>query len=389
MEEDMADIEKDILVLKRKLDEVNGQLIASYKRLGKRLLLSGSVPSSIDDELVLSYNKMLEERTLLTSNILEIKSSYERLTELYKFKKQISKSLKETDSSISKLKARFALSFYKSFKNLDYFTTLDGEIEKAEKEIEALSASTEALDEEKKDAGFLSKFNINRKIAGNKFKISLLKKNIEKRLCKHSNEIFEAEDVSSLLDEGKMMDEEINLYKTILEEETSKKDLDARILDIEEEERFLLDKMQGLCGNISHSKQISNLNLQIKKIDESVDEILKNIAIEFVTPLLGDISEVSEELASYSDDVKEIKDLKLQIETINYNIEYCNLNLKKDSISNRITYMNKAIENCEKEIKNYETRIEKLKEDIETGNNEKEEISDELIRLENLIREGK
>lgn len=385
----MADIEKDILVLKRKLDEVNGQLIASYKRLGKRLLLSGSVPSSIDDELVLSYNKMLEERTLLTSNILEIKSSYERLTELYKFKKQISKSLKETDSSISKLKARFALSFYKSFKNLDYFTTLDGEIEKAEKEIEALSASTEALDEEKKDAGFLSKFNINRKIAGNKFKISLLKKNIEKRLCKHSNEIFEAEDVSSLLDEGKMMDEEINLYKTILEEEISKKDLDARILDIEEEERFLLDKMQGLCGNISHSKQISNLNLQIKKIDESVDEILKNIAIEFVTPLLGDISEVSEELASYSDDVKEIKDLKLQIETINYNIEYCNLNLKKDSISNRITYMNKAIENCEKEIKNYETRIEKLKEDIETGNNEKEEISDELIRLENLIREGK
>lgn len=385
----MADIEKDILVLKRKLDEANGQLTASYKRFGKRLLLSSAVPSSIDDELVLSYNKMLEERSLLTGNVLEIKASYERLAELYKFKKQISKSLKETDSSISKLKARFVLSLYKSFKNFDYFTMLDSEIEKAEKEIEELSTSTESLDEEKKDVGFLSKFNINRKIAGNKFKISLLKKNIEKKLCKHSNEIFEAEGVSSLVDEGNMMDEDINLYKTILEEETSKKDLDARILDIEEEERFLLDKMQGLCGNVSHSKQISNLNSQIKKIDESVDEILKNVAIGFVTPFLGEVLEVTEELASYSDDIKEIKELKLQIEIIKYNIEYCNLNLKKDSISNKIIYMNKAIENCEKEIKNYEARIEKLKEDIETGNNEKEEISDELIRLESLIREGK
>ena len=178
----MANIEKDILVLKRKLDEKNNELIASYKRLGKKLLLSDNDSSSINENLALSYSKMLEERALLTSNILEIKSSYERLTELYKFKKQISKSLKESDSSISKLKVRFALTFYKSFKDLEYFSMLDDEIEKAEIEIEELSSSTDALDEEKKEAGFLSKFNINRKIAGNKFKISLLKKNIEKKL---------------------------------------------------------------------------------------------------------------------------------------------------------------------------------------------------------------
>ena len=51
--------------------------------------------------------------------------------------------------------------------------------------------------------------------------------------------------------------------------------------------------------------------------------------------------------------------------------------------------MNKAIENCENEIKNYEKRIEKLKEDIETNNKEKEEIDEELIKLESLISEGK
>ena len=128
-EKDMANIEKDILVLKRKLDATNAELIASYKRLGKKLLLSNS-SSSVNEESVLSYNKMLEERALLTSNILEIKTSYERLTELAKFKKQISKSLKETDNSVSKLKLRFTLSFYKSFKDLDYFRLLDDEIEK-------------------------------------------------------------------------------------------------------------------------------------------------------------------------------------------------------------------------------------------------------------------
>lgn len=385
----MANIEKDILVLKRKLDEKNNELIASYKRLGKKLLLSDTDSSSINENLALSYSKMLEERALLTSNILEIKSSYERLTELYKFKKQISKSLKETDSSISKLKVRFALTFYKSFKDLEYFSMLDDEIEKAEIEIEELSSSTDALDEEKKEAGFLSKFNINRKIAGNKFKISLLKKNIEKKLCKHSSEIFEAEEVFSLLNEGKMDDELANLHKTIIEAEESRTDLENRVLDIEEEETFLLDKMQGLCGNISHSKQISNLNLQIKKIDEAVDETLKNIAIEFVAPFLDSTMTDIEDSCTYFDDIKEIICLKSQIKTIDHNIEYCNLNLKKDSISTKITYMNKAIENCENEIKNYEKRIEKLKEDIETNNKEKEEIDEELIKLESLISEGK
>lgn len=385
----MANIEKDVLVLKRKLDEFNDELTASCKRLGKRLLLSGSDLLSINEEMVLNYNKMLEERSLLTGNILEIKSSHERLTELSKFKKQISKSLKEADNSIAKLKARFAISFYGAFKELNYFSTLDDEIEEAEEEIEELLSSTQALDEEKKDAGFLGKFNINRKIAGNKFKISLLKKNIERRLCKHSDDIFEAEEVSNIFNEGKMTDEQMNLYKAISEEEMTKKDLDNRISDIEEEENFLIEKMQGLCENNSHLKQISNLNLQIKKIDENVDVILKSVAIDFVTPFLDESSEKIEKSIEYYDDIQEIKDLKLQIKTINYNIEYCNLNLKKDSISTKITYMNKAIENCEKEIKNYEERIEKLKEDIEASNEEKEEIGEELSKLEALIREGK
>jgi len=387
----MANIEKDVLVLKRKLDEFNDELIASYKRIGKKLLLSKAdlKTFSINEKSLFSYNEMLEERALLTSNILEIKSSYERLTELTKFKKQISKSLKETDSLISKLKARFAIAFYASFKELSYFENIDDEIEKLEKEIEDLESSTETLGEEKKEAGFLSKFNINRKIAGNKFKISLLKKNIERKLCKHSGEIFEAEEVSTLFNEGKMTDEEVTLYKAVQEEEVAKKDLDNRILDIEEEESFLLEKMQNLCENNSHTKQITNLNLQIKKIDESIDEILKAVAIDFINLYLDESLKGAEKPSEYFDDIQEVENLKSQIVTINYNIEYCNLNNRKDSISNKITYMNKAIENCENEIKNYEQRIEKLKEDIESSNEEKQNIARELSNLEALIKEGK
>ncbi|MGP1437885.1 MAG: coiled-coil domain-containing protein [Treponema sp.] len=390
----MANIEKDILILKRKLEEFNGELTASYKRLGKKLLLSfADCPTlPIDKDMVLEYNKMLEERSLLTNNILEIKSSNERLTELYKFKKQISKSLKETDSSISKLKARFALAFYKSFKDLNCFSTLDNEIEKIEAEIEELLSSTETLNEEKKEAGFLGKFNINRKIAGNKFKASMLKKNIEKKLCKHSNEIFVFEEVRSLFNEGKMTDEIKEIYKTILEEETSKKDLDNRICDIEEEERFIIEKLESLCKGVAYLKQVSNLNLKIKKIDENVDEILKNVAIKFASPFDDSANPATPDSSvyePYSDDIQEIINIKLQLKTINYNIEYCNLNSKKDSISNKITYMNKAIENCKEEIKNYEARIETLKEDIEASNKEKEEIKVQLNQLEELIKEGK
>lgn len=192
-----------------------------------------------------------------------------------------------------------------------------------------------------------------------------------------------------MFNEGKMTDELTSLYNTIFEEQTSKKDLDNRILDIEEEESFLLDKMQELCGSVQYSKQISNFNLQVKKIDEEVDELLKNIAVEFVSPFLDEASKDVESSDLYSDDIEEIRNLKLQVETIDYNIEYCNLSTKKDSISSKITYMTKAIENCKNEIKNYEQRIEKLKEDIENSNQEKQEIDKELSKLEILINEGK
>ena len=192
-----------------------------------------------------------------------------------------------------------------------------------------------------------------------------------------------------LFEEGKVTDEDMDIYKTIVEEQNSKKDLDNRISDIEEEENFLLEKLQGLCENIPHLKQISNLNLQIKKIDEDVDDILKDVAIEFVSPFLDESAEKNENYELYSDDIQEIENLKAQIETVNYNIEYCNLNLKKDSISTKITYMNKAIENCENEIKNYCQRIEKLKSDIKAHNIEKDGINTELIKLESLIKEGK
>lgn len=87
----MAYIEKDIKILKKKVEDCDGELLAFYKRLGLKLLAStaeeGKLSLPISEEYVLDYHRIVDERAQNTENILEIKSSYERLVELSKFKK--------------------------------------------------------------------------------------------------------------------------------------------------------------------------------------------------------------------------------------------------------------------------------------------------------------
>ena len=396
----MAYIEKDMRVLKRRLEDYNAELLDFYKRLGTKLLASttedGKQSLPISEEFVLDYHRVMEERAQDTENILEIKSSYERLSELSKFKKQISKSIKDADTSLLKLKGRFALSFYKEFGEISEFESLQGyeDIQDVEKNIKELVESNDELAEEKKEAGFLAKFNLNRKIASNKLKISLLKRNIEKLISKRSEEIFNFSSVEDIYNKAQMTGEIEEIYKNIKEEEEKRLDLESRISDISKEEAFLGEKMKDFCGGLSHSKRINALNDRIKEIDIEVDKILNESAIEFIKYFIGEDNKILSEKKesdeaiynSYSNELDEAISLKTEIALLNLNVEYCVINDKKETIINKIDSMNRSIENCEEGIKSYQKRISSLKESIEGSNREKDKLSKELLELESRIK---
>lgn len=396
----MAYIEKDMRILKKKSEDCNAELQAFYKRLGTKLLASTTenekLSLPINEEAVCDYHRIVDERAKDTENILEIKSSYERLVELSKFKKQIGKSIKDADSSLLKLKGRFALVFYKEFGQLSEFSTLQGyeDIEDTEKNIEDLIEASDAFNEEKKEAGFLAKFNLNRKIASNKLKISLLKRNIEKLIYKKSEEIFNFSAVEDLYNKAQMPEEIEEVYKRTKEEEEKKLDLESRIEDINKEESFLNEKMNDLCGGLSYSKRINSLNDRIKEIDIQVDKILKDVAIEFLNFFIGEDNKVLKDKKesdsaiydAYSAEIEEAVSLKDEIALLNLNVEYCTLNDKKEAIISKIDGMNRSIENCEEGIKSYQKRIHSLKESIEGSNKEKDKLSKELLELEKRMK---
>jgi len=396
----MVRIEKDISILKKKLDACNEELLSSYRKLGEAIL-SRSIEDDnnalpLDANIVLDYHKLVEERAETTESILEIKAAYDRLTELSKFKKQIVKSAKEIDISLTKSKSRFALLFYKAFGDNTEFSSLDGyeDIEKIEEDIKAILEANEAYSEEKKEANFLAKFNLNRKIAGNKLRMSLMRKNIEKAISKRSEDIFNFLSVTTLYEKGEMQEDLENLYKKIKLDEQTKLDLDGRLKDIQEEETFLNDKMQNVCDTLSYSRQVANLSQKVKDLDSKIDTTLQKASIDFLTLFIEEDNTIAKDAkdsnvySTYSKDIKEIASLRKELYLLNLNIEHCELANKKNSISNKIDAMNRVVDSCEEGIKSYQKRISSMKEGIEGSNKEISSIDDRLTELEATIKEG-
>ncbi len=398
----MADIEEDVKVLKKKSEELNEECSALYKNIANRLLSSADGEDAsfpfleTNKNAPLEHRKLVAERALATDTILEIKTGYDRLAELSKFKKQILKSIRDGADLIFKLKSRFALRFYKDFKGIREFLNLEGydDIEESEKQIADFVQANEVFSEEKREASFWAKFNLNRKIASNKLKISLLNKSIEKSLANRSSEVFDFLAVKDLYDRGEMQEDLKALYEKIIEESLSKAELENRMIAIKEEEDFLSEKMKEACKGLSNSKQISILNSTVQKLDEQIDDLLRAIAVEFLDLFLNERGQSKEKedfnaslYETYESDIQDVANIRKQINTVNLNIEYCGLLKEKEAILEKLESMNRTIEVCEEGIENYQKRISSLKSSIESCSSEKVKLAEKLQKLATLIYE--
>jgi len=394
----MAQLEKNVSVLTKKLKQTNEELVASYKKIGNKLILQvkedETVSSFVNNEAVASYNNLVEDRAQATKDILEIKSTSERLGELDKFKRQVMKSIKETDASQAKMKIRFSILLYKEHKNEISFASLDNydELQRIESSIDNLLLENEAFNEEKKDAGFLAKFNLNRKIAGNRLKISILRRTLEKQISKNATAICEFSAIKNLLDLGNV-GELRDIYEKIIENESLKNDMNVKLDGIQKESEILSNKLSDLSNGLSPSKQMTHLTQKVNTIDKEVDTLLQTVAIDFLKVFINEENELIKEKKDsdtaiykrYADDLDDILTIRHEIIMINLNLEYCDVTKKKEEAEYKITVMNNAIISCEEGIKNYQKRIDSLNTNIEESSRDIEAMDERLNELKTLI----
>jgi len=306
----------------------------------------------------------------------------------------VMKSIKEFEASQEKMKVRFSILLYKEHKNDISFASLENydEIQKTESSIDNLLLENETFTEEKKDAGFLAKFNLNRKIAGNRLKMSILKRTLEKQISKNANSICDFPMLEILL-ASENLGELKELYEKIVENENLKDDMNIRLDSIQEEADILSNKIDDLSSGLSPSKQVANLTHKVSVIDREVDEQLKKIAVDFINIFIKDENEEERKhkdiddtiYKHYEDDVEDILRIRYEISTINFNLEYCDVIRKKEETEYKITVMNHAIVNCEEGIKNYQKRIDSLNANIEESSREIEVMNERLNELKTLI----
>lgn len=95
----MKNTDKTIPVLTKELKEFEAGLTEACRSLGHRLLADSADPASgtalVSHEKIVQRQKLMDERAACTENILNIKSSGERITELKNFYAKSKRPIKQ------------------------------------------------------------------------------------------------------------------------------------------------------------------------------------------------------------------------------------------------------------------------------------------------------
>ncbi len=378
---------KTIPILRKEMAEYELELKNSYSNLGNKLFNDANNPTQdktiiTNDELI-EWQNLRDERENCSESILNIKKNSDRLSELNNFEKEINSASKTTTKKINQLKPKFLKTLYKDFAPNcpSVFSPVIDEIHQIEAEIATLSEAKSQLEQDKKSAGFFSKISFAPKFASNKRKISKLENKITDILTKNVTNIQDNTEIKNLYSFEAFSDEMKKQFEELSELYASMDESNKKLSSLNEETDFVTKTLSELGVEKNHSKRVSALNQEIKRIDSKLDEVLKNSGLRFVDEfydvegksLTGKPVD-SDALKDYTELLNRSSSLRKEIAKIQYNIQYC-------EVQEKITYENNKIANAERTIKNSEKSIEEAKARIQEAELNKQKAEDELVSL--------
>ena len=389
----MKSITKTIPVLTRELKELETELSGVYRLLGHKVLADSADPSSnktaAANTEIIKWQKLKDERASCTENILNIKSSGERITELKNFLRQIEKTNKAVKKDIEKTKSDFLWYLYKNtFASCtELFKNVQEAAAKQNKIIDEASAELEGLQAEKERAGFFSKLAVSHKITVKQGKIKKAEQEIKKALAESIADIRSCREVKTLYETDGFPAEIKSIYENLLHLYGGLEAGEERIGTINEEKKRVTAVLEELGAEKSAGKQLHFFTARIKETDAEIEAMAEkagsDYADTFYLPNGKPVAEASGPYTQdgYADYLERIRGFRVKIEKTKYDIEICRINGQIKNEEKKIENLHRIIKNSKTEIEKAEKRIAESKTGIKTAKEHIGELKELLQKL--------
>ena len=389
----MKSITKTIPVLTRELKELETELSGVYKLLGHKVLADSADPSSnktaAANTEIIKWQKLKDERASCTENILNIKSSGERITELKNFLRQIEKTNKAVKKDIEKTKTDFLWYLYKNtFASCtELFKNVQEAAAKQNKIIDEASAELEGLQAEKERTGFFSKLAVSHKITVKQGKIKKAEQEIKTALNKAVDDIRFSQEIKTLYEADGLPSEIKAKYENLLNLYEGLDSSEERVYAINEEKKAAANTLEKLGAGKNADKQTHHFTVRVKEIDAEIGAMTEDTGLRYANrfylpggkPAAENFDAYAQD--GYADYLERIRGFRVKIEKTKYDIEICRINGQIKNEEKKIEKLNRSIKNSKTEIEKAEKRIAESKTGIKTAKEHIGELKELLQKL--------
>ncbi len=393
----MSKSKKTIPILKKERAEYEAALQNFYRKLGNKILSDASDPTTekiVENDVLMRWQRLRDERALCSENILKIKNNEERLSELSKFQKEIEQTNKGNAKKAARLKPDFLLTIYKEFYSQcpTLFAPAKNDISEIEDKLSSIISELEKLEQDKKESKIFSKLMISSKIVSQKQKQKKLEKNIADILAEKITEPQTSEEITKLYEQGYLSGDAKKQFEELRQLHNYEDEAKKRSAMIGEEKDFVLKNLSELEADSKSAKKINELNTKIKQLDFNIDEILDSIAKNFVDRFYDEegislADENSDDLDrnAYSELLKKAASIRKKLAGVKYNILYFETMQKIQDEKIRILNAEKGIKNSKQTIQEMEEKINRLEESKKNSEDEVVQLQTEADNLKEKI----
>ncbi len=392
---------KTIQTLTVTLDEKREELSRFYLQFGQKLLGDSSDPAAgaLGQDRTETWRGLMSTREADTNAVLDIKAAVTHKQELFKFRKEIEKSLTEETLLLDGQLEALGRAFYSQYSEDD--ADIFGQTyEKASAEgriLIGLEEKQEKLHHDLAESGFFGKIFAQFKMAGLTSSIRQYKERIMKLFSVGAAELVQSGVLEERVANG-------SLDAHFAEKLSGVKAASDHLAELKTRRESLEADLEAITGILSTfaaadnpSRRMDELRSRIKETDKRIDSLTILSAREYSDKFLaedgasllgyaGDGHTFST-MGAYSHQLEQIASLRAEISVICRKIEVLETTLKIESLDKNIAAFERSITDYERKIKHYQDLNETLAVNIREADEERRRLAEYRKSVEKTLSE--
>lgn len=391
----MENFKKNIQEFESRLDTAHTELADLYRELGGRLAAdaadaadAASTESSAG--AAQEWQTLRQDREEIARQIIQIKSTVDRLDEISRFSKQVVKLKGTQTKQIIAAKNNFVLALYDQYKN-ELFRPFEGIADSLEPLNTLLREIHDAIDTVKQDlsaASFFKKIPLFSKQKSLEIKAASIEKKIRALIVKEQEAIFAGlEQYPSVYTD--FPEHVSQLYQNFKEASEGYSESETRESMLGDEKVKLEEILSNLSARKDSSKRIQELTNEAGQKDTRIDTLQKNFGIEYTDKFYDEngaaLKDTDTPEQKYEETVNAAAAKRKDVFLYHTNISAEKLREQIYGHQKKIDSSRHAIESYKKTITEYKGMIGEAEQTITQTETQKKELEQSLSELEKII----